>query len=146
MPSFSKKSKDRLTTVSWDLQRVLQEVVKHHDCTILEGHRGEYKQNQLFKDGKSQVEWPDGKHNSYPSLAVDVAPYPLPEKWGDLRSNKISIRDLEWKERVKFYQLGAVIIMVGSQLGVHIRWGADWDMDGDYKDNKFDDLVHFELL
>ena len=26
-----------------------------------------------------------------------------------------------------------------------IRWGGDWDMDTQTKDNKFDDLVHFEL-
>jgi hypothetical protein len=27
-----------------------------------------------------------------------------------------------------------------------LRWGGDWDMDTEVKDNKFDDLVHFELV
>jgi len=30
-------------------------------------------------------------------------------------------------------------------MGMKIRWGGDWDMDTQTKDNKFDDLVHFEL-
>jgi len=30
-------------------------------------------------------------------------------------------------------------------MGLKIRWGGDWDMDTQTKDNKFDDLVHFEL-
>jgi peptidoglycan L-alanyl-D-glutamate endopeptidase CwlK len=34
---------------------------------------------------------------------------------------------------------------VASQMGLKIRWGGDWDMDTQTKDNKFDDLVHFEL-
>jgi len=30
-------------------------------------------------------------------------------------------------------------------MGFKIRWGGDWDMDTHTKDNKFDDLVHFEM-
>jgi hypothetical protein len=29
---------------------------------------------------------------------------------------------------------------------VRVRWGGDWDGDFETKDNKFDDLVHFEIL
>ncbi len=136
MPSFSRKSTDRLKTCSWDLQQVFQEVIKQYDCTILEGHRGEVKQNRLFAEGKSKVEWPDGKHNFYPANAVDVAPFPIPKNWGEDH----------WKDRVHFYQLAAIVKYVGKQMGVQIRWGGDWDGDGDYRDNTFDDLVHFELL
>lgn len=136
MPLYSQKSKDRLATASWDLQRLFQEVVKHYDNTILEGHRGEYSQNKLFKQGKTKVQWPDGKHNYYPSKAVDAAPYPIPENWGADH----------WKDLVKFYEFAAVVKAVASQMGIRIRWGGDWDSDGDYKDQTFDDLVHFELL
>jgi peptidoglycan L-alanyl-D-glutamate endopeptidase CwlK len=136
MPSYSQKSEDRLNTASWDLQRLFREVVKHYDNTILEGHRGEYSQNKLFKQGKTKVQWPDGKHNYYPSKAVDVAPYPIPENWGADH----------WKDLVKFYEFAAVVKAIASQMGIRIRWGGDWDGDGDYKDQTFDDLVHFELL
>jgi hypothetical protein len=30
-------------------------------------------------------------------------------------------------------------------MGIKIRWGGDWDMDTETKDNNFDDLVHFEI-
>lgn len=138
MPSFSRKSNDRLKTCVWSLQQVFQEVVKHYDCTILEGHRGEVKQNKLFHDPRKRthVEWPDGQHNFYPSRAVDVAPYPIPENWG--ADN--------YKDLVHFYQLAAIVKFVGKQNGIEIRWGGDWNNDGDYKDNTFDDLAHFEIL
>ncbi len=35
---------------------------------------------------------------------------------------------------------------IAVSWGVKIRWGGDWDMDGDLKDNSFDDLVHFEIV
>ena len=34
---------------------------------------------------------------------------------------------------------------LGKAMGVNIRWGGDWDSDGDINDNKFDDLVHVEI-
>lgn len=136
MPSFSQKSLDRLKTCSFDLQMIFLEVVKYYDCTILEGHRGEVKQNKLFDEGKSQVKWPDGNHNSYPSKAVDAAPFPIPPNWGEDH----------WKDLVHFYEFAAIVKYVAKKKGIPIRWGGDWDGDGDYKDNKFEDLVHFELL
>ena len=39
-----------------------------------------------------------------------------------------------------FYVLG-----IASQMGLNIRWGGDWNQDTKTKDNKFDDLVHFEI-
>ena len=136
MPSFGEKSTSRLKTCSLDLQNIFHEVVKYYDCSILEGHRGEPKQNRFFAQKRSKVKWPDGKHNSYPSHAVDAAPYPIPENWG---AN-------HWKDLVHFYQLAAVVKFVAAQKGIKIRWGGDWAGDGDYKDNKFDDLVHYEIL
>ena len=38
-----------------------------------------------------------------------------------------------------------VVKGIASQMGIGIRWGGDWDMDTEVKDNRFDDLVHFEL-
>ena len=32
-----------------------------------------------------------------------------------------------------------------KQLNVNVRWGGDWDSDGETKDNRFDDLVHVEI-
>lgn len=34
--------------------------------------------------------------------------------------------------------------MAAHKLGVRITWGGDWDGDKSFKDNKFNDLPHFE--
>ena len=33
-----------------------------------------------------------------------------------------------------------------KSMGIDIRWGGDWDRDTEVRDNKFDDLVHFEIV
>jgi peptidoglycan L-alanyl-D-glutamate endopeptidase CwlK len=48
---------------------------------------------------------------------VDVAPYPI-----------------DWEDYEKFYWFGG-----------YIRWGGDWDGDGDFKDQTLVDLVHWEI-
>ena len=75
MPSSPTKSLSRLGTCDPRLQRVFPEVVRYFDCTILEGHRNQERQDRMVEEGKSKVRWPNGKHNTVPSMAVDVTPY-----------------------------------------------------------------------
>ena len=128
MPKFGSRSKRTLATAHADLQSVFEEVVKHFDCTILEGYRSKERQNELFDQGKSQLRYPRGKHNSRPSKAVDVTPYPI--DWGD-------------RERMTYF--AGQVVATARGMGVSIRWGGDWDGDMEVKDNSFDDLVHFEI-
>ena len=67
MPSFSKRSADNLSTATPNIQMVFNEVVKKFNCSVVAGHRGEAKQNRLFVIGRSQVKYPESKHNSIPS-------------------------------------------------------------------------------
>jgi peptidoglycan L-alanyl-D-glutamate endopeptidase CwlK len=137
MPSFSKTSADRLFTCEQQLRKLFDKVVEKYDCTILEGHRGQIKQDAYFNatPQRSGVKWPNGKHNKRPSEAVDAAPYPIPENWGADH----------WKDMVKFYEFAAIVRYEAALMNIKIRWGGDWDGDGDYRDQTFDDLVHFEL-
>ena len=128
MPRFGKRSISRLKTCDQKLQELFYEVVKHFDCSIIEGHRGEERQNKAFADGKSKVKYPNGKHNQNPSIAVDVAPYPI-----------------DWSDRDRFHYFGGFVLGVAKEMGMNIRWGGDWNQDSHTKDNKFDDLVHFEI-
>ena len=128
MPRFGKRSISRLKTCDQKLQELFYEVVKHFDCSIIEGHRGEERQNKAYADGKSKVKYPNGKHNQNPSIAVDVAPYPI-----------------DWSDRDRFHYFGGFVLGVAKQMGMNIRWGGDWNQDTETKDNKFDDLVHFEI-
>ena len=128
MPRFGSRSINRIKTCDQRLQELFYEVVKHFDCTIIEGSRGKERQDKAYADGKSKVKYPNGKHNQFPSVAVDVAPYPI-----------------DWSDRDRFHYFGGFVLGVAKQKGLNIRWGGDWDMDTQTKDIKFDDLVHFEI-
>lgn len=129
MPHFSKQSLRKLSTCDTRLQRVFHEVIKQFDCRILEGHRSKERQNKLVKEGKSKVHWPTSRHNTKPSMAVDVTPYPV-----------------DWKDRERHALLAGRVLATADSMGVELRWGGDWDRDTQVKDNRFDDLVHFEIV
>jgi peptidoglycan L-alanyl-D-glutamate endopeptidase CwlK len=128
MPSFGKKSQERLNTCDPRLVELFEIVVEDFDCSVLEGYREKEAQNRAFDEGKSKLRFPEGNHNKYPSLAVDVAPYPI-----------------DWEDRDRFHYFAGFVKGVASQLGLDIRWGGDWDSDTQTKDNNFDDLPHFEI-
>ena len=128
MPKFSKKSKAKLNTCDKRLIELFNKVVKKFDCTIIEGHRSKDRQNKLFDEGKSKLQYPNGKHNATPSMAVDVAPYPI-----------------DWNDRERFTYFAGYVVGIAYQMGLKIRWGGDWEMDTQVKDNNFDDLPHFEI-
>ncbi len=129
MPSFSARSRERLETCDQRLVAVFDEVVKHFDCTILEGWRSEEDQNEAFRTGRSKLKYPDGKHNQKPSFAVDVAPYPV-----------------DWENLDRFRYFAGFVMGIASQMGTRLRWGGDWDGDTEMRDQKFVDLPHFEVL
>ena len=128
MPYFGKSSKNRLSTCDDRLQKVFNEVIKHVDCSVLEGHRSKDRQNKLYEEEKTKVKYPHGRHNRQPSSAVDVTPYPV-----------------DWKDRERQTLFAGFVIGVASQMGINLRWGGDWDQDFQVVDNRFDDFPHFEL-
>ena len=75
------------------------------------------------------MQYPNGKHNQKPSLAIDVSPYPI-----------------NWRDTKRFYYFAGVVKAAAYSLGLNIRWGGDWDSDNDFNDQTFMDLVHFELI
>ena len=125
---FSNRSASTLMQCHYDLQLLFREVIKHADCTILCGHRGRAEQNNAYHEGRSKLEFPESKHNGIPSLAVDVAPYPI-----------------DWNNKEGFYYFAGVVKGIASQLKIEIVWGGDWDGDSNLHDQSFMDLPHFEL-
>ena len=129
MPHFSTESLDELGTCDDRLQSIFNEVIKQFDCSILDGHRGEEEQNEKYRNGLSKLQYPNSKHNSEPSLAVDAAPYPI-----------------DWHDRERFCYFAGYVKGIARLMGIELRWGGDWDRDTEVKDNNFDDLPHFELV
>jgi len=128
MPEFSPLSKRRLAECHPDLQKLMNEVIKHYDIVVLCGFRGKDEQDKAFREGKSKLAFPKSKHNVTPSLAVDIAPYPV-----------------DWNDIKRFWHLAGYVKATAERLGIKIRQGADWDGDNDFKDQKFIDLPHVEL-
>ena len=155
MPSYSNNSQGRLLTCSLPMQALFSTVVINYDNTIIQGHRNEPTQNEYFENGKSQVQWPNSKHNTKPSSAVDSAPYipgrgiPWPETpacFKELNSFHNKQISNYVKDMMQFAHYAGFVQGTAQEMNIPIRWGGDWDMDDDLRDNKFDDLVHFELI
>jgi len=140
MPKFGKTSSENLSTCHTDIQLLFEEVVKTYDCSVTQGHRNKEDQNKAFREKRSKLQWPDGNHNKEPSDAADVYPYPiqLPQD-GD--SDQVVQQKIG-----RFYHFAGFVKCKAEEMGIRIRWGGDWDSDGDFTDQTFDDLVHFERL
>jgi len=120
MPNFSQRSKDNLATCHLDLQRVMLEAIKVADFAVLCGHRGQAAQDEAYATGRSKLLWPNSSHNELPSLAVDLAPWPI-----------------DWNDSGRFHYLAGVVMTVARQLGVVLEWGGDWQI--------LVDLPHYQI-
>jgi peptidoglycan LD-endopeptidase CwlK len=124
MPKFSKKSLERLSECDERLQMIANELIKEMDVVVLCGHRNKADQNKAFDTGKSRVRWPNGKHNKKPSLAVDLAPYPI--DWDNI------------KGAGGFAEMCKRVEKIAKRLNIKIRLGRDF--------KGLVDMPHIELV
>ena len=140
--TFSKRSISKLATCHKDLQLVMETAIEvsRVDFGVSEGHRSIVRQLELFNEGFSQK---DGivnlsNHNYTPSRAADIF------GWVNGR--------LTYKLDVMCYLAGLIegiseVLYNEGRINHKIRWGGNWDMDGEIlTDQSFDDTPHFELL
>lgn len=120
MNKFSPTSLKRLGTCDVRLQELMANVLQRRDISITSGHRGEEEQNILFEQGYSMLMYPHSRHNSYPSQAVDIVPWP--EKWDS---------------DAAFDELAVIVKEEAEKLSIDIVWGGDW--------TSFVDKPHWEL-
>lgn len=127
---FSDKSKIQLATCDPRLQLIAGEAIKFIDFTVLQGHRSDDEQEALFKENKSLKRPGESKHNLYPSMAMDIAPFPI-----------------DFNYLPQFYYLAGIIMTIAWRMGIKIRWGGCWSGDfSSIKSNSFNDLGHFEIM
>lgn len=121
MPSFGKRSLKARVTMDPRLQGIVDEAIKKYDFSIIWGHRDMGSQNQAYKDGHTNKRWPNSKHNTYPSIAMDIVPYP----------------GLYNAPLIEFYKLATIIYEEAMKQNVRLRWGGHW--------KKPFDPAHYEL-
>lgn len=135
--SFGNKSSRELETCNLSLQHIARQALAYGliDFSIVEGYRSDEKQHQYFIEDKSKVDAgdPGAKHNyKKPSEAFDAVPYV---------NGKSS-----WKWQHCIF-LAGVILAAAKKVGEEVRWGGNWDMDGEpVTDQDFQDLVHYETV
>ena len=128
MYKFGSRSRKQMENIHPDLKKVLNEVIKYVDCSVLEGHRSQERQDKLYDEGRTKVKYPNGRHNDSPSNAVDVVPYPI-----------------DWDDRERFHLFAGFVLGIAKSMGINLRWGGDWNQNFEVDDNQFDDFPHFEL-
>ena len=128
MPNFGDASKAKLRLLDSRLAAVLEEAIKITDFTVIETQRSKEKQDKMVAEGKSKLAWPKSKHNATPALAADIAPWPI-----------------DWNDTDRFSHLAGVVRGIAQQMCVPLRWGGDWDRDGELSNNRFNDLPHVEV-
>jgi hypothetical protein len=129
MPTFSKRSLLNLEHAHPELRKLMMEAIKKFYFVVTDSRRGRAAQEMAVKMGRSKVHYGDSAHNYSPAVALDIYPYPINY------SNTKAFEAL---------QIG-IIKPLAHKLGIPIRQGIDWNMNGVLTDDKWDDLPHVEL-
>lgn len=145
------KSIEKLAGVNPDLVRVVSRAIEISavDFMVLEGIRTKEQAYINYGKGRSAAEldakgvpvkYADPKSSkvtwlSYPlgskhmtGNAVDLAPYPI-----------------DWNDLARFDQVALAMFKAAAELGVRIKWGADWNGNGRNREKGESDSPHFEL-
>jgi len=133
---LDERSEKRLEGVNPTLVSIVRRAAKRlpFSLFVVEGLRTKERQAALYAQGRTKpgpkVTWTmNSKHID--GKAVDLAP--------------LIDGAIDWKDLKKFDQIAAAMIEAGKEVGVLVRWGADWDMDGLPRERGESDSPHFEI-
>lgn len=130
---LGKTSLARLQGVDETLVNVVKRAIEisEVDFTVMEGVRTLERQRELYAQGRTDpgkiVTW-TMKSRHIEGKAVDLVPYPL-----------------DWNDLEKFNKIKDAMFQAARELDVNLRWGADWDGDGNYREKGEYDSPHFEI-
>ena len=132
--SLSERSLKSLEGVNPKLVAVVKLAIEitSQDFVVIEGLRTQARQDELWAQGRTKpgpvVTWTKDASSHGTGHAVDICPYPV--DWNDLK---------------KFNAIADAMFAAADELGVPLRWGADWDRDGILRERWESDSPHFEL-
>lgn len=151
--SFGKTSRARLDTVHPKLRQVCQRALELTtvDFMVLEGVRTPERQRELYGQGRTTAQC------TAAGISVKYAKPHLRKVTWTLKSNHFAAADgfgravdlvpfpVDWTDLAKFDAMAKAMLAAGKELGIGIRWGADWDQDGKPREKGETDSPHFEL-
>jgi len=103
-------------------------VIESFDFTVVCGHRGREAQEEAFVKGLSKVHFPKSKHNTVPSMAVDLAPFV---------DGEVSWDTDHYPALATAVKAAWEAIPAEEKEGYTLSWGGDWA--------RFVDLPHWEI-
>lgn len=152
MATFGAVSTKNLAECHDDLQRLFAEVVRHWDCSVIDGARTLLEQQKNVAKGVSQTM--ESKHlpqEDGKSHAADVVPFP-PPNWAVIERALTALKGTAAKPGIdpemqlaRFYAFIGFVQGCAAVMKIPIRSGADWDSDRQFGDHSFVDLPHHEL-
>lgn len=110
MNVFSRRSEQRLASCHPKLQVLMRAVLEVYDISVLCGHRTKEIQNSYYRSGTSKVKWPNSRHNSTPSMATDIVPWPF----------------CGWNNLEEFKKLSEIVKEKAKELEIKIKCGVDF--------------------
>jgi peptidoglycan L-alanyl-D-glutamate endopeptidase CwlK len=141
---YGTRSQNKLSTCHNALQIVAVEAlaISPYDITIIHGWRGELVQDALYDSGASRLRFPNSKHNHSMDPMMEGA---------ELCSDALDFAPwvnggINWNDTHIFACVAGVFMSVAIDLGYRIRWGGDWDSDGQTRDQTLMDWGHIELV
>jgi len=130
---WSERSKAKLDTCHPTLILLCNEVLMLSplDVKVLDGHRSNERQDELYRMNMTQLKAGQSKHNRYPSEAVDIAPL---------------VRGaIQWDNKELFMQFSGFVRGVAAGLNIDLISGVDWNNNFMSSDHSFFDGPHYEL-
>ena len=149
MYSFGKTSKRRLETCDSRIRDTMYLAIKRSpiDFGIAQGARTVEQQQEYFDNDKSKI-----NPSAYANLEdlLKVAKHIVD---GEIRLKAEAVDVYAFVNGKASWDSSSLILIAGvilscaNELGYKLRWGGNWDGDGEIiTDQKFQDFPHFELL
>ena len=110
MPHFSAASLAKLATCHHKLQKLARAVIEDIDIVVICGHRTKVEQDKAFETGHSKLQFPESRHNSYPSEAIDIGPI----------VNSL----IPWDDHQIWDKLRDIVFAKAKELGIEVEWGG----------------------
>jgi len=144
---FGARSQANLRGVHHELVNVVSDalLISTVDFAVIEGLRTYARQRELYSQGRTKigniVTWTmSSKHMAQADgfgHAVDLLPV-------NPATGKIDAGS--WNYRAGFVEIANSMFEAADRLGVKIRWGKDWNMNGKAGEKGETDSPHFELM
>jgi peptidoglycan L-alanyl-D-glutamate endopeptidase CwlK len=133
------RSRQRLAGVHPDLVAIVERAIdlSTQDFSVLCGVRTKEEQQRLYDQGRK---------TPGPIVTWTLNSRHLPAADGFGRAVDLIPNPVDWNDPKKFDAISEAMFAAAKQLGKKLRWGADWDMDGNARERGESDSPHFEIV